>query len=162
MLLEKGSFGSTTSILKKGESWGWYKQFAESERAADCPADAYTTILLPLLPAPHVALLQDLLELLSGVAAHAQGNGMFNTKLAKDLAWWVISSRRWEIRDDDGWSAFYLAWERAARILEHVMLAYLRFVFSSFSLFHSLSVWWFFIPCSVDPPHCSSHVLCCV
>lgn len=134
MVLAKGTFGSASSSLATAEAWDWYVKFAEAECAAGFPADAYSSKLLPLLPQPHAALLKDLLDLLSSVAAHAQGNGMFNTKLAKDVAWWVVSSRKWDVSKNgtggnrDEWADFYLAWDRASRILEHVMLAYLRCV----------------------------------
>lgn len=136
LVLEKGTFGSPSSSspssLATVEAWDWYVKFAEAERAAGFPADAYSSKLLPLLSQPHAILLKNLLDLLSSVAAHAQGNGMFNTKLAKDVAWWVVSSRKWGVSKNgaggnrDEWADFYLAWDRASRILEHVMLAYLR------------------------------------
>lgn len=126
--LENSTFGSTSSSSNDG--WEWYLKFAEAERVSDYPADAYSSKLLPLLPSRHTALLKHLLDLLSSVAAHAQGNGMFNTKLCKDLAWWAISSRKWDGTNagQDAWTNFYLAWDRSSRILEHIMLAYLRSV----------------------------------
>lgn len=125
LALEQGSFGKDGS----SQPWAWYTKFATAERAASFPNDAFTSQLLPLLPPSHAILLKDLLSLLSSVAAHAQGNGMFNTKLCKVLAWWLVSPRRWDAGEtgSEGWTRFYEAWDRASRVLEHVMLAYLRY-----------------------------------
>jgi hypothetical protein len=125
MILEEGTFGGADT---SSNGWGWYVKFAESERMSSFPTDAFSKQLLPLLPPSHANLLKDLLDLLSSVAAHAQGNGMFNTKLCKVLAWWVVCSRKWAVQDEskDTWTDFYDAWDRCSRILEHIMLAYLR------------------------------------
>ena len=126
MVLEEGTFGGVDASSSNG--WGWYVKFAEAERMSSFPTDAFSKQLLPLLPPSHANLLKDLLDLLSSVAAHAQGNGMFNTKLCKVLAWWVVCSRKWGVQDEskDTWTDFYDAWDRCSRILEHIMLAYLR------------------------------------
>lgn len=128
MKLEGGNFGGAEASTAKSDGWGWYTNFAEAERMSSFPEDAFSKQLLPLLPPSHVDLLKDLLDLLSSVAAHAQGNGMFNTKLCKVLAWWVVCSRKWSVQNEskDTWTDFYDAWDRASRILEHIMLAYLR------------------------------------
>lgn len=126
LVIEDGTFGKKSAAGNDG--WGWYIQFVESERKASFPTDAFSKQLIPLLPSVHATLLTDLLGLFSSVAAHAQANGMFNTKLCKTLAWWIVSSRKWDHTDSDAWKSFYEAWDRSARILEHIMLAYLRFV----------------------------------
>ncbi|KAF9508053.1 hypothetical protein BS47DRAFT_1488545 [Hydnum rufescens UP504] len=122
--LQGGSFGTSLSAPSSpSEQWAWYSMFAEKERAASYPQNAFSSILLPLLPRAHACLLKGLLDLFSSVAAHADGNGMFNTKLSKALAWWVVSGRIWS---GDGWSDFYTEWDRSARIMEHIFLCFLR------------------------------------
>lgn len=132
MTIEQGTFGNAEASTAISDGWGWYVKFAEAERMSSFPTDAFSERLLPLIPPSHVNLLKELLDLLSSVAAHAQGNGMFNTKLCKVFAWWVVCSRKWGAQDEskDTWTDFYDAWDRSSRILEHVMLAYLRWVSS--------------------------------
>lgn len=124
--LEGGSFGNDLlASLSPNEQWAWYSTFTEKERAASYPQNAFSSILLPLLPRAHAFLLKGILDLFSSVAAHADGNGMFNTKLSKALAWWIVSGRVWS---GGGWSEFYAEWDRCARIMEHVLLCFLRCV----------------------------------
>ncbi|KAF8331994.1 uncharacterized protein EI90DRAFT_3123081 [Cantharellus anzutake] len=119
LVIEKGSFGRGNAE----DQWAWYRSFSEKERAASFPTNSFSSILLPLLPNSHGVLLKNLMELFASVAAHADGNGMFNTKLSKVLAWWIISNRTSPGMSFDN---FYREWDRTARILEHVFLAYIR------------------------------------
>ena len=70
--LENQSFPTATS----SDEWGWYKVFAEAERAAGFPPNAYTDLLLPLLPPAHQELLSTFLDIGTSVAAHAETNGV--------------------------------------------------------------------------------------
>ena len=70
--LENHSF----PIAISPDEWGWYKSFAEAERAAGFPSTAYTDLLLPLLPAAHQELLSTFLDISTSVAAHAEANGV--------------------------------------------------------------------------------------
>jgi len=70
--LENQSFPTATSP----DGWGWYKTFAQAERAADFPPAAYSDLLLPLLPPAHQELLSTFLDIGTSVAAHAETNGV--------------------------------------------------------------------------------------
>jgi hypothetical protein len=70
--LENQSF----PIAISPDEWGWYKSFAEAERAAGFPATAYTDLLLPLLPPAHQELLSTFLDIGTSVTAHAEANGV--------------------------------------------------------------------------------------
>lgn len=121
--IEKNSFGARNGTYPVDDQWAWYRIFAEKERVASFPMNSFSNILLPLLPNSHGVLLKNLMELFASIAAHADANGMFNTKLSKVLAWWIISNRTWA---GTGFGGFYVEWDCAARILEHVFLAYIR------------------------------------
>ncbi len=121
--IEKNSFGIGNGTNPGEDQWAWYHGFAEKERVASFPMNSFSSVLLPLLPNSHAVLLKNLMELFASIAAHADGNGMFNTKLSKVLSWWIISNRTWA---GTGFGSFYVEWDRAARILEHVFLAYVR------------------------------------
>jgi hypothetical protein len=69
-MLEAASFGTSS------DEYGWYKSFAEGERMASFPPDAYSTILGPLLPPIHLNLLNIILNLVSSVASYAEINGV--------------------------------------------------------------------------------------
>jgi hypothetical protein len=68
--LEAASFGTSS------DEYGWYKNFADAERTASFPADAYTTILGPLLPSGHLELLNAIFSFASSVASYAETNGV--------------------------------------------------------------------------------------
>jgi len=70
--LENQSFPTATS----SDEWSWYKVFTEAERAAGFPPNAYTDLLLPLLPPAHKELLSTFLDIGTSVAAHAEANGV--------------------------------------------------------------------------------------
>ena len=105
-------------------SLAWYSAFATAERNASFPHNAFGSIALPNAP-----LIKALLDLCASVASHADGNGFFNTRLAKALAWWIVGQQA-QVHGaaHESWDAFYGEWDKAARVLEHVFLAYLRFV----------------------------------
>ena len=143
--LENQSFPSATS----SDEWGWYKTFAEAERAAGFPANAYTSLLLPLLPPAHQELLSTFLDIGTSVTAHAEANGVSGervatiiqyalhvrspasidalpfsgSKLMRLIGWWLLSQRK---PASNGLVGFIQEWETAARILEHIYLAYIR------------------------------------
>lgn len=70
--LENNSFPTATSH----DEWAWYKSFAQAERTAGFPPDAYTNLLLPLLPSVHQQLLSTFLDIATSVTAHAEANGV--------------------------------------------------------------------------------------
>lgn len=147
--LEGGSFGLPSPLESE---WSWYTTFFLAERTPPQPyqLDAYTAHLPPLLPHAHFALLTATLEILSSLAAHAEGNGMGGSKLCRGLGWWVCCGGRngveqpeservgraedaggVVVRKDtiEGWEEFYMQWEMAGRVLEHLFLARIRCVF---------------------------------
>jgi hypothetical protein len=67
---EAASFGTSS------DEYGWYKNFAEAERTASFPPDAYTTILGPLLPTGHLELLNVIFNFTSSVASYGEINGV--------------------------------------------------------------------------------------
>lgn len=105
--------------------WQWYQTFADSERTSFHPPDAFSKILMPLLPASNADLLKAVLDLTSSVASHADSNAMSGSKLSKVLAWWLVSARTVP-QSNAGWREFYAEWEYASRVLEHLFLAFVR------------------------------------
>ena len=123
LTIEKNSFRIRNRTHPTEDQWAWYNAFAEKECVASFPMDSFSSVLLPLLPNSHAVLLKNLMELFTSIASHTDGNGMFNTKLSKVLSWWIISNCTWA---GTGFGSFYVEWDHAARILEHVFLVYVR------------------------------------
>jgi hypothetical protein len=115
--LEGSSFGNDSR---------WYNSFFEAERNASYPSRAFSEQLVPLLPRPHLDLLNAALAIFSSLAAHAEANSSGGSKLSMLLGLWLLTSQRSESGDD--WKSFYDRWERNGRILEHLFLAHIRFV----------------------------------
>ncbi|KIM26582.1 hypothetical protein M408DRAFT_58686, partial [Serendipita vermifera MAFF 305830] len=92
-------------------------------KTANYPPDAYTTILAPLLPAPHLELLNSVFHTASSVAAFGETNGVSGDKLTRLIGWWLLSERP---TPPSGLVGFLQEWDTAARILEHLFLAYVR------------------------------------
>ncbi|KAH9837891.1 uncharacterized protein C8Q71DRAFT_567206 [Rhodofomes roseus] len=119
--LEGDFFGLGSS---SAEPWQWYKTFSEAERAASYPSSAFSRFLTPQLPPAHLRLLEATLEIVSSLASHSDRSGVSGSKLSKLFGLWLLTTRRAE--DGDDWSTFYARWERAGRILEHLLLAQTR------------------------------------
>ncbi|EGG03753.1 uncharacterized protein MELLADRAFT_117220 [Melampsora larici-populina 98AG31] len=101
----------------------WYEEFSRTEREKGYPQNAYTSILLPLLPNPTQDLLDSIFQLLSAVAAHVDQNAMPASQLCRYLGFWILG------RGTDSFVSFdhlYLEWDRSSRAFEHLFLAYLR------------------------------------
>lgn len=107
--------------------WHWYTQFSTSERTSSYPANAFSLALIPTLPPAHLQLLTATLDIISSLAAHAEANGSSGSKLTKFLGYWVLIGGKRTDEEDD-WEKFYERWEAAGRVLEHVFLAYVRYV----------------------------------
>jgi hypothetical protein len=75
------SFGTSS------DEYGWYKSFAESEKSASYPPDAYTSILTPLIPKEHLDLLNCIFDCASSVASYAEINGV--SGLSQNIAFLV-------------------------------------------------------------------------
>ncbi|TFY65312.1 hypothetical protein EVJ58_g2046 [Rhodofomes roseus] len=75
-------------------------------------------------PPAHLRLLEATLEIVSSLASHSDRSGVSGSKLSKLFGLWLLTTRRAE--DGDDWSTFYARWERAGRILEHLLLAQTR------------------------------------
>ena len=110
-----------------GNDEQWYKAFFEAERSSNHPINAYSTILGPRLPPGHLELLNVTLELLSYLAARAEANGISGSKLSKTFGLWLLTCER--ANGEDDWSTFYNRWDQTGRMLEHLFLARIRFVF---------------------------------
>ncbi|KAH9813391.1 hypothetical protein DFH28DRAFT_897164 [Melampsora americana] len=113
------SYQSTRFALQPS----WYEEFCREEREKAYPQNAYTSILLPLLPYTTQDLLNSILELVAAVAAHVDQNAMPAAQLCRYLGFWILG------RGTDSFVSFdhlYLEWERSGRAFEHIFLAYLR------------------------------------
>ena len=110
-----------------GREHDWYKAFFDEERAADYTPKAFSDYLSPRVPNTHLDLLCATFEIFSSLAAHAEANGISGSKLAKYFGLWLLTSHRAE--ESDNWSTFYARWERTGRMLEHLFLARLRWVY---------------------------------
>ena len=118
--LEGDSFG------RDSDPWKWYQAFVEAERTKSYPLNAFSDALVPQLPPSHHQLLVATLDIVSSLASHSENNGISGSKLSKLFGLWLLSAKR--SQDDDDWTSFYARWERAGRILEHLFLAYVRYV----------------------------------
>ncbi|KAF8063961.1 hypothetical protein FPV67DRAFT_1420121 [Lyophyllum atratum] len=107
-----------------GKEDSWYKNFFGAEQSSSYPADGFSTILGPALPPSHLELLTVTLEIFSSLAAHAEGNGISGSKLAKFFGLWLLTVQR--AHEDDDWATFYARWERTGRMLEHLFLSRIR------------------------------------
>lgn len=105
-----------------GGSTGWYTSFAEAERAAGYPEDAFSTNLH--LSKEHREVLMAVLDITASIAARAEANGISGSKLTKLLGMWLLEDMR--AREVLEWVPFYEQWERAGRVLEHLFLAKIR------------------------------------
>jgi hypothetical protein len=105
--------------------WDWYRAFSTAERSASYPLKAFKEHLTPQIPKDHFDLLNSILEVISFLAAHSEANGISGSKLSKLFGLWLLSTQRSTKKDD--WTTFYLRWERAGRILEHLFLARIRY-----------------------------------
>ncbi|TCD59866.1 hypothetical protein EIP91_011275, partial [Steccherinum ochraceum] len=117
--------GSSFASISEGDDvWRWYTTFAEAERSANYPSNAFSQSLVPQLPSSHLQLLTTTLDVISSLAAHAETNGSSGSKLTKFFGLWLLTAQR--ALETDDWAAFYARWERAGRILEHTFLSYVR------------------------------------
>ncbi|KAI9509904.1 hypothetical protein F5148DRAFT_677389 [Russula earlei] len=116
--LDGDSFGNESG------DWTWYHTFAEAERAASYPPEAFSKLLIPQLPAAHTELLLATLDIISSLSTRGDANGSSGSKLSKLFGLWLLISER-SVQGDD-WTAFYDRWARAGRILEHLFLARIR------------------------------------
>ncbi|KAF9260391.1 hypothetical protein L218DRAFT_588200 [Marasmius fiardii PR-910] len=110
-----------TSFGKERE---WYQTFFDAEKNASYPPRAFSEKLVPLVPKPHLDLLNAVLAVVSSLASHAEVNGISGSKLSMLLGLCLLTSQRSESGDD--WQTFYSRWERHGRILEHLFLSQIR------------------------------------
>ena len=122
--VDSPSFG----IVGTGDEWEWYKTFITTEHSQRYPPSAFTTLLTPLLPKPHLALLLSILELSGSLAAHAEGNGTSWSRLCMMWGVWVLCAKRDAVfaGGETGWEEFYRMWDKSGRVLEHLFLARIR------------------------------------
>jgi len=110
-----------------GTDEGWYKVFLEGEEQSGYPLNAFSDKLATLLPADNFDLLIATLEIFSSLAAHAEVNGASGSKLSKMFGLWLLTSNR--VTKAEDWKAFYSRWEQMGRMLEHLFLARIRYVY---------------------------------
>lgn len=123
LVLENNTFGKDVSAPE----WAWYKSFFDAEKGASYPPKSFTELLLPKLPPVHIELLLATIDIISALASHAEANSISGSKLSKFLGLWLLTATRTE--QTDNWTTFYARWERAGRILEHLFLARIRYVY---------------------------------
>lgn len=116
--LNKADFGSIDDLT-------WYTKFLESEREQQYPKDAFSKLLLSSLPSPTAALLTQSFELFTTVSAHYVANAMPASRICKTFGFWIFG-RISSDRPDADLTNFLSSWQRASRIMEHLLLAYLR------------------------------------
>ena len=114
-----------------GTDDGWYKAFLDAEAANDYPPQAFSEKLAPSLPTWHLDLLTSTLEVFSSLAAFSESNETSGSKLSKMFGLWLLTARRVEHEDD--WRTFYSRWERTGRMLEHLLLARIRYRYLYYS-----------------------------
>jgi hypothetical protein len=117
-------FKLDTPFGRGSSEWGWYRAFFGAERSTSYPPNAFKEHLTPQIPKDHFDLLNSILEVISFLASHSEANGISGSKLSKLFGLWLLSTQRSTKKDD--WTTFYLRWERAGRILEHLFLARIR------------------------------------
>ena len=115
--LEGSAFGKDSDAT-------WYEAFARAERQNSFPPKAYNDILLPLLPPAHLELLNTIVNLMSTLASHSMSNGVSGSKMSMLFGYALLTGNKLEATDD--LMAFYDAWDRAGRMLEHIFLSHIR------------------------------------
>lgn len=103
----------------------WYETFAKEERLADYPIKAYTEIFKPSLSEDTRAFFDVILDLMSTVSAHHVANAMSASKLCKILGFWVIGRLGVDHPPHD-LQGVIQSWEESAKIMEHLLLVYIR------------------------------------
>lgn len=106
-----------------GTSLAWYTTFCSTEKAQKYPKDAYTSILLPLLPAASQKLLDAALDILSAIASHAEQNAMPAARLCRTFGFWLFGKAEASFST---YGELYAEWDRSGKALEHIFSAYLR------------------------------------
>lgn len=109
-------------LLAPTEDWSWYTAFATTESSQSHPANAFSTLVLPLLKESHKPLFLILLDLIASIAAHSETNAMNSTRLCQTLGYWLLSSQK---PSADALEV-YGEWHRASVAMEHIFLCYLR------------------------------------
>jgi hypothetical protein len=102
-----------------------YMAFSQDERVAGYPMDAYSTLFLSRLSPEIGPYFDEMFEVWAAIAVRGEENHMTGEKLCFLLGWWS-----WEHGKEkgEGWEAFYEEWRQAGRRMEHLFLAWIRFV----------------------------------
>ncbi|OCF30439.1 hypothetical protein I316_07926 [Kwoniella heveanensis BCC8398] len=101
-----------------------YVAFVQAENAASYPWEAYNTLLVPKLQPGVPRYLDEIFEVWSAIAAHADENTMTAGRLAYLLGWWVLRSGVSKVAE---WEKFYKDWQVAGRRIEHLLFAWIRY-----------------------------------
>jgi hypothetical protein len=102
-----------------------YTKFVQAERAARYPSDAYTTLFHPRLRFEVGSYLEEVFEIWSAFAARAEVNNISGGKLCLLLGWWLWGNGTSRVTS---WQELYESWEETSRRVEHLFMAWLRYV----------------------------------
>lgn len=114
---------SSVSLVSPAE----YIRFVQAEHAASYPLHAYHSILSPRLDTDVNKLLHEMFDVWAALTAHSEDRSGLGGKIALVLGWWIVQS---EMGENRTWGELYAAWKVAARRVEHLFLAWMRWVHS--------------------------------
>ncbi|WVQ96629.1 hypothetical protein IAU59_003734 [Kwoniella sp. CBS 9459] len=103
---------------------GVYTNFVRAEHASSYPLDAYSTLLVPKLQPGLPVYLEEIFEVWSAIATHADENTMTAGRLAYLLGWWVL---HFGVTRGAEWEKLYKDWQAAGRRIEHLLYAWIRY-----------------------------------
>ncbi|UZJ55371.1 hypothetical protein CBS101457_004691 [Exobasidium rhododendri] len=103
----------------------WYDDFVQREKAANYPLRAYTELFLPAIPEQTRPLFTTVLELMSTISAHHIANAMSASRICKSLGYWFIGRIGLETYPHN-LNSVVQSWERCNKVMEHLLMAYVR------------------------------------
>ncbi|PWN50631.1 hypothetical protein IE53DRAFT_362227 [Violaceomyces palustris] len=113
------------SDFDSGDPLTWYRVFVQAERENGYPKDAFRTLLLPRLPEPTAALMDEMFGLMSNVAAYHTSNHMPASLICKILGFWLFG-RIGVGHPPPTLDQVRSAFEHSSLIAEHLLLAHIR------------------------------------
>ncbi|KAK8858699.1 hypothetical protein IAR55_002928 [Kwoniella newhampshirensis] len=101
-----------------------YINFVQDEYNLSYPLTAYETLLSPKLEVEAREYLNEMFELIAGLATHAETNSMSSGRLAYLLGWWICRCGDEKLKD---WEVLYDNWKTAGKKVEHLLYAWIRY-----------------------------------